>query len=102
MFGFLYKNVTQYSSAKLILPFTNRQRTVSVQIIKDTSIVSVINKLRENYSLISSRNISEVSDTTLLQQYIKLIYNVRIGLVLLLLKKDESVALNDVRSLPLL
>lgn len=101
LFGFLYRNVIQYSCAKLILPFTHRQRAVSVQIVKDASITSVINELRENKSLITSGSISDTSDTILLQQYVKLMYNVRIGLVLLLLKKDESIALNDVRSSPL-
>ena len=75
---------------------------MSVQIVKDTDMAAVMSELRKNYDLVTGREVHGASDTVLLQQYVKLMYNVRVGLVLLLLRKDESTVLNDVRSLPLL
>ena len=102
LFSFLYKSVIQYSSAKLILQFTQRQRAVSVQIVKDADTAAVMSELRKNYGLVAGKDARGASDTAILQQYVKLMYNVRVGLVLLLLRKDEGAVLNDIRSLPLL
>ena len=72
-----------------------------MQIVKDENIASVVNELKENKNLIIQENGNATSDNALLRQYVKIMYNIRIGLVLLLLKKDESLNLNDVRYQPL-
>ena len=72
-----------------------------MQIVKDENIASVVNELKENKNLISGGKGNDMSGNALLRQYVKLMYNIRIGLVLLLLKKDESLSLNDVRYQPL-
>ena len=49
----------------------------------------------------ASDNSYTSADPNILHRYIKLMYNVRIGLVLLLMKKNETLNINDVRKLSL-